>query len=115
MAMLRGDDWEDAFYNFNQGFARYRRASFFECRPPEWIAPEYQAFLAAVAEFCSIEFDLPMPPWVNDPKYILPEPWDPWAWMLPQDEESVQRRIAKAHPCFINHNVVYQPRNLIVV
>lgn len=114
--LLRGADWEDAFYAFNTRFAAHRRATFFDYRPPDWIEPEYQAFLAGLAEFYVIEFNLPMPTWdVNDPKYVLPEPWDPHGWMLPDDEESVRRRIAKAHPLFANRNVIYNVRNLIVV
>jgi hypothetical protein len=115
MAMLRGDEWEDAFYSFNCNFARHRTASFFEFPPPDWIEREYQAFLAGVAEFYSVEFNLPIPDWVNDPKYILPEPWEPWGWMLSPDVGAIERRIAKAHPCFIARNVVYEARGLIVI
>ena len=114
-AMLRGAEFDDVWGAFLNQFARYRSASFFGYPPPDWIEPEYQALLAGTAECLTIEFDLPMPGWVDDPKYILPELWLPWAWMVPADEESVQRLIAKAHPSYINRNVIFEARNLIVI
>jgi hypothetical protein len=76
---------------------------------------EYQAFLAGVTEFWCIEFDLPMPKWVEDPLYTLPELWEPLFCPMPMDQDSIASRTRRSHPCFINRNVIFEARSLIVI
>lgn len=82
-------------------------------RPPTWLSPRLQTLLAASAEFLSVEFGLPVPEWVHEPRYTLPEPWDPWEDICPDVAEFREERVAKAHPIFLRHGVVYESRTLI--
>lgn len=108
-------DFELSWSEFLHEFYRFRTASFFVQRPPAFLSPGWQALLAGAAEFLSEEFGLPVPEWVNDPQYTLPEPWDPWEDLVPDVEQYRDGRIAKSHPSFLKRNVVFESRNLIVL
>lgn len=107
-----GDD-DLAFSEFLHEFYRFRTASFFAERPPEFLSPSWRALLAGTAEFLSEEFNLPVPEWVHEPQYTLPEAWDPWADILPDGETFRELSISLAHPTFLKHNVIFESRNLI--
>ena len=71
--------------------------------------------LAGAAEYLCTDFGLPVPGWVSEPAYTMPELWEPEEWMYPEDPEFRERRRLKAHPVFLKRNVLYDPRNLIAL
>lgn len=111
-----GVEWEIAWGEFLHEFMLYRSVSFFVEPPPESFPVEYQAMLAGTAEVLCDEFNLPVPVWVHYPQYTLPELWDPYEWMwVGLTEEENRRRVAKADPLYLKHNVVWQRRDLITL
>jgi hypothetical protein len=101
--------------SFLHEFYAYKQGSFFAVPPPESIEPEWRALLAGAAEFLCGEFRLEIPAWVNEPEFRLDEPWEPYAWLLSDEPGAYERRVAKAHPCFLKHNVVWESRGLIAL
>jgi hypothetical protein len=71
--------------------------------------------LAGTAEFLSKEFGLPVPAWVDEPEFLLPDLWELDGWMLPDDPAAIERRKAKAEPCFLRRNVLLERRDLITL
>lgn len=69
-------DHELAWSEFLHEFFRYKQASFFAVPPPRTFSPQRRALLAGVAEYLSERYSLPVPDWVHDPQYTLPELWD---------------------------------------
>jgi len=110
-----GVESEIAWSEFLHEFVLYRQVGFFAYPPPDSFSPEYGALLAGAAEFLCQEFDLPVPIWVHYPQFTLDELWEPEEWMFPEDAEFRKRRIQKAHPLFLKHNVIFESRNLITL
>jgi hypothetical protein len=114
--MQQNDDFELSWSEFLHEFLRYKQVSFFAVPPPKVFSPGMRSMLAGAAEFMCTEFGLPIPEWVNEPEFTMPEPFEPYGWMYTgESEDDHQRRIAKAHPIFLKHNVVFASRNLITV
>jgi hypothetical protein len=67
------------------------------------------------ADYLCADFRLPVPEWVHDPAYTMPELWEPDDWMYPEDPEFRERRRLKADPTFLKHNVLYDSRSLIAL
>lgn len=129
-------DPELAWSEFLHEFMLYRSVSFFVHPPPElssselgtpdfdlqgipmpvFSAAEFKALCAGMTEVLCDEFGLPVPVWVHDPAYTLPEPWDPYAWMFVGLTDGENRaRIAKSDPLFLKHGVIWQRRSLITL
>jgi hypothetical protein len=119
-AVRGGQDYEDAFDGFLRQMYFFKRVSLFEYPPSNFFPARERAFLAAVAEYFSLRFRLPVPPWVHEPEYTLTEEWD---WILDweycpaefYEPEFAARRRAKADPVFLKHGINYEVRNLIRV
>jgi hypothetical protein len=115
-AIAVGQDRSYAFAHFLDEFYLFRRASFFAAEPPKESPVKYRVFLAAVAEYLSHEFGLPVPEWTEKPEYFLSEEWD---WVA--DDASfpealknrIDRRRERATPEFRRRNILYEGRNLI--
>jgi hypothetical protein len=111
-----GQDYGYAFAHFLDEFYLFRRASFFAEEPPTSFDTRRRAFLAAVAEFLSQEFGLPIPAWTEKPEYFLAEEWD-WVEDYPGFNEELRSRISRrresATPAFRRRNILYEGRNLI--
>lgn len=100
----RGTDFDIALLSFLDEFYLHRSHSFFNREPGTYFSPNYRSFLAAVAEFLSVKFDLPHPLWVDKVEYSLPDDWNPFDFEV--DRESVD-------PIFLRHGVLVQSRSLI--
>jgi hypothetical protein len=105
-----GVPFEIAWGNFLHAFYDFKDASFFAFPPPTSLSPGWQAILAGAAEWLSQEFGLPKPVWVNDPKYFLPSPWDPWGLC-----EDFETEMAELEEPFRKRNVLFEARNLIAL
>jgi hypothetical protein len=115
-AVVSGTSYGYACAHFLDEFYFYRQAFFFDEEPPTSFDTHRRAFLAAVAEFLSQEFGLPMPAWTEKREYFLTEEWD-FAETQPgfNDElrARIDRRRASATPAFKRRNILYEGRNLI--
>jgi hypothetical protein len=102
--------------HFLDEFYLFRRQSFFAEEPPASLDRRRRAFLAAVAEFLSGEFQLPLPEWTEKPEYFLAEEWD-WVEDQPDFNDELRARISRrresATPAFRRRNILYEGRNLI--
>jgi hypothetical protein len=111
-----GQEYGYAFAHFLDEFYLFRRGSFFTEEPPRSFSPRERAFLAAVAEFLSQEFGLPLPAWTEKPEYFLLEEWD-WVSDIEGFPEALRVRIdgrrERATPAFRRRNILYEGRNLI--
>lgn len=112
--LLSGLDFDHVWSDFRHAFYDYKAASFFELPPPNSLSKQYQALLAGSAEWLSKEFNLPVPHWVDDPKYFLDEPWDPWE-EIGLEITDYPERLAMAPEAFSKRNVVYASRDLIAL
>jgi hypothetical protein len=110
-----GRDWELAWSEYLHEFFRYKSASFFEVEPPDGFSPAFRALFAGTAEFLCREFGLDTPVWVEKKEYFLPEVWEPWGEIMPDDAESIERRKAKMDSAFLRRNVLFASRNLITL
>jgi hypothetical protein len=108
-------DPELAWSEFLHEFFHYRQASFFAAPPPHYFSPQRRALLAGVAEYLCQRYGLPVPEWVNEPEFFLPEIWDPWEDICPDMEETRPGRIERTPEAFRKRNVVYEDRNLITL
>lgn len=114
----QGPEFSEMLSGFLNHFYWWKRPEFLEVEPSSDFAPQYRAFLAAVAEFLSHEFAMPVPDWVAKPAYYLDVEWDaavdleeiPFILIVPIDE-----RRARAGPEFLRHNIVFPIRGLICV
>jgi hypothetical protein len=102
--------FEIAWGDFLHAFYDFKDASFFAYPPPASLSPGWQAILAGAAEWLSQEFELPRPEWVDDPKFTLPTPWDPWG--LTDDFDAGLSEIEEP---FRKRNVLFQGRDLIAL
>lgn len=115
-AVAEGQKYGYAFAHFLDEFYLFRQPSFFEREPPSEFDPHRRAFLAAVAEYLSHQFDWEPPDWTNKPEYFLTEEWD---YLADFDEfpEELRNRIdsrrSRATPEFLRHNIIYEARNLL--
>ncbi len=115
-AVRAGQDRSFAFAHFLDEFYLFRQPSFFALEPPEEFPAKYRAFLAAVAEYLSHEFYLPVPEWSEKPEYFLAEEWD---WVADAEDfpellrKRIDRRRERATPEFRRRNILYEGRNLI--
>jgi len=111
-----GEDWETAWSAFLHEFMLFRQASFFQYPPPESFSRGYRAMLAGTAEVLCDEFQLPVPLWVHEPQYIMPELWDLYEWMFTgMTDEQNHRRIESSDPLYLKHGVVWRRRDLITL
>jgi hypothetical protein len=108
-------DQEHAWSEFLHEFFRYKTASFFAEPSPKILSAEWQALLAGVAEWLSIEFGLPLPQWINEAQYYLPEIWDSLEYWLPDAEPYREERMARTHEVFLKRNVIFETRSLITL
>jgi hypothetical protein len=112
----RDQDYGHALAHFLDEFYLFRQASFFSEEPPATFDTRRRAFLAAVAEFLSQEFGLPVPAWTEKQEYFLAEEWD-WIEDHPGFNEElhfrISRRRASATPAFRRRKILYEGRNLI--
>lgn len=74
------------------------RAALLAIRPEPVGDRRFDAYLAALAEHLAIRYDLPVPPWVNEPDRFLDQWWFPTAFKslhalaLVQSPASFRRR-----------------------
>ncbi|MBE3560767.1 MAG: hypothetical protein IMW89_16330 [Ktedonobacteraceae bacterium] len=62
-------------------------------REPASSTPEqhqWAVFCAASAEYLSLKYNLPCPEWVNNPRYVLTEPWFTSKIATPEWQEQVK-------------------------
>jgi hypothetical protein len=85
---------------------------------------ERRAWLAAVAEYLSLRFHLPVPDWTEEPEYFLSEAeeWDfeetesfGWAEMRLDLSDSREARRIKSDPAFRKRRIIFQSRGLIIL
>jgi hypothetical protein len=111
--------FELAWSEFLHEFCRYKSASFFAEEPPTTMSSGFRAWLAGVAEFMCLEFNLvPVPGWTEKPEFFLLEEFDPASELLPfyvPDGEALDRHRARCHPVFLRRNVLFEVRGLITV
>jgi hypothetical protein len=114
---MLGDEveFELAWSEFLHEFFRYRTADFFAHPSPPALPPERRAMLAGAAEYLCLDFGLPVPEWVNESQYFLPDYWDPWEDLCPDLAETRAGRIAKTPEAFLKRRVVFEARNLITL
>lgn len=110
-----GIDFEDAWSEFLHEFFAYQQASFFEFPSPESLNIGWQSILAGAAEYLSKEFDLPIPEWVNEPQYFLPDYWDPVEDLSSTFIEGRARRMQNTPEAFLKRKVIFEARNLITL
>jgi hypothetical protein len=108
--LAAGVQFEIAWGDFLHAFYDHRDASFFAYSPPDSLSPGWQAILAGAAEWLSQEFELPRPrpEWVDDVKFTLPTPWDPWGLSedLPADLQTVEEPFRKRNVLFSAHDLI---------
>ena len=104
-------DFEHAWSEFLHEFFRYRAASFFAAPPPRNLNPGRRAILAGTPEYLSKKFNLPVPAWIEEPEYFLPEIWHPWSDMGLDTRIGQEARRAKSHECFLRPNVIFARRS----
>jgi hypothetical protein len=113
-----GPEFSEMLNGFLDRFYWWKRPEALEFEPPLGFAPEYRAFLAAVAEFLCHEFNIPAPAWIAKPNYCLIVEWDaaadleevPWVLVIP-----IEERRAQAAPEFLSRNIIFPSRGLICV
>ncbi|MFP5228083.1 MAG: hypothetical protein ACLGXA_10665 [Acidobacteriota bacterium] len=113
-----GPEFSESLNAFLDRFYWWKRPEALQIEPPLGFAPEYRAFLAAVAEFLCHEFTIQVPAWVAEPGYCLKVEWDaaadleevPWVLVIP-----IEERRAKAAPEFLSRNIIFPSRGLICV
>jgi hypothetical protein len=99
--MLRGGkDFTLAWCMLLDEFYLFRRVEFFAAPPSTYFDPRTRAWFAGVVEYLCHRFGLPVPCWVQQPEYFLPEPW-------------VRSHSDTGEPEFRRRNILYNPRNLI--
>lgn len=113
--LVEHKDYEFAWSEFLHEFFRYKQPGFFAVPPPRSFSPQRRALLAGVAEYLSERYRLPVPEWVHEAQYTLPEIWDPWEDICPDLEKFRQSRIDRTPEAFLKRNVVYEARNLITL
>lgn len=113
--IAEGATLERAWGEFLHEFYDHRTVDFFLDPPSRMFSPGRRAILAGAAEYLSIEFGLPVPAWVHDPEYVLPELWDPWEEITPDIVEFREQRKKRSHPIFLKRNIIYESRNLIAL
>jgi hypothetical protein len=110
---LHEPSWQHALSSFLTTFFDYKDPSAFNKRPPASLAIERQAYLAGATEVLCARFNMQVPDWVHGPDLILPALWDPNEAIMcifPRE-----RRLERAHPLFLKHNVIDEERNLLCV
>jgi hypothetical protein len=108
-------DYELAWSEFLHDFFRYKQASFFDVPPPRSFSLQRRALLAGVFEYLCERYGLPVPEWVRDSRFTLPEMWDPWEDLCPDMEETRPERIVRTPKAFLKRRVVYEARKLITL
>jgi hypothetical protein len=117
-------DFEHAWSGFLHNFYLYKSESFFAVPPPKFFAQERRVWFAAVAEYLSLRFHLPVPAWTEEPEYFLSEAeeWDfeetesfGWAEMTLDLSESRAERRAQSDPAFSKRRIIFDPRALITL
>jgi hypothetical protein len=117
-AVRGGQDYGFAESHFLDEMYLYRQASFFAQPPSHFLSPQRRAYLAAMAEYFSVRFRLPLPEWVHEPQYTLHPEWDwieSWEWCPAEllEPPHVGRRRARADATFLEHGIIFEVRNLI--
>jgi hypothetical protein len=113
-----GPEFSEVLNNFLDRFYTWKLPEFLEVEPSVEFAPQYRAFLAAVAEFLCHEFAIPVPDWVAKPEFCLEKEWDaaadldefPFMLIIP-----IEERRARAAPEFRSRNIIFASRGLICV
>jgi hypothetical protein len=110
-----GADFEYVWSDFLHAFYDYRDASFFRYPSPPSLSPEWQALLAAAADWLSQEFGLPHPSWTDNPRYFLARPWDPMEDMGLDMSAFIEDKLRRSPEAFRKRNVAFLSRNLIAL
>ncbi len=110
-----GAEFEMAWSEFLHAFFAAKVASFFAYPSPPSLSPGWQCILAGAADWLSTEFGLPHPSWVDEPRYFLAEPWDPWMEVGLDVSEFIADTMARSPKAFSKRNVAFLSRNLITL
>jgi hypothetical protein len=114
-------DFELAWGEFLHECHAYKSGSFFAVPPPSTFSPEHRAWLATCCEYLCQRFHLPIPAWVEEPEFFLPEEWDfasetfVWAGMLVDMTPYREERRSRSHDAFLRRGIIFEPRALIAL
>jgi hypothetical protein len=102
-----------AWSALTHAFFHTKSPEFFSVPPPDNLSVEEQALWAGIAEALCSRLDLPVPSWVYEQRYYLPEPWDPFLLRVVTSERSIEERLADADEEFRRRNVVANARDYL--
>lgn len=113
--LQEGVEFEHIWSDFLHAFYDYKDASFFRYPSPPSLRTEWQALLAGAAEWLSREFGLPHPPWTDDARYFLSEPWDPMEDFGLDMSPFIEEKLRQSPETFRKRNIAFLSRNLIAL
>jgi predicted esterase YcpF (UPF0227 family) len=125
-AMRAGRSWDVAWGDWLHAFVGRKDARCLAAEPPAWFSVERRAMMAGTAEFFARLYELPKPPWVDEPEYFLAEmeylaycvtATDDGEFMAfpPLSEAALYRMKARSPKEMLRRNVIYEARSLTVL